>query len=36
MFNLAVVMLMENRKLENIEGKKVQKKKKINWAFPEV
>lgn len=27
MFNLGVVMLMENRKLENIEGKKVQKEK---------
>ena len=27
MFNLAVVMLMENRKLENIEGKKIQKEK---------
>lgn len=27
MFNLGVVILMENRKLENIEGKKVQKEK---------
>lgn len=33
MFSVAVVMLMRNRKLENI-GIKVQKgKKKMIWAF---
>lgn len=36
MFNLAVVMQMKSRKLENSKGKKEFINKKNNWNFPGV